>query len=100
MKMKIKNKRKFITSMSILLIIVFILLSLIYNKTYSNTYTQYKKEIICKGDTLWSIAEDEKNNNKYFEGKDIRYIIYEIQNLNNLENNDLQIGDTLLIPSI
>ena len=100
MKKKIRNKRKFIISMTILLIIVFILLSLIYDKTYSNTYTQYKKEIICKGDTLWSIAEEEKKNNKYFEGKDIRYIIYEIQNLNNLESNDLQIGDTLIIPLI
>ena len=99
MKLKIKNRKKFITSTSILLTILFILLSLLYNKTYSNTYTQYQEKIICKGDTLWTIAENEKNNNKYFDGKDIRYIVYEIQNLNNLKDNYLQIGDTVLVPT-
>ena len=100
MKLRIKNKRKFITSLSILLTIIFILLSLISNKTYSKNAVRFKTEYVCEGETLWSIAETQYENNEYFEGKDIRLIIYEIQELNHLETKNLQIGDELLIPII
>ena len=54
---------------------------------------------MCTGDTLWSIAQAELENNKYFEGKDIRYVVNELKNVNNLASANLKEGDKLKIPS-
>lgn len=51
------------------------------------------------GDTLWSIAQNELENNKYFEGKDIRYVIEELKKVNNLSNSNLTEGDKIKIPN-
>ena len=67
--------------------------------SYSNTKTKYKIDFVSKGDTLWSIAEKEINNNDYYKGKDIRKVIYEIKELNNLSNNNLVEGTSLKIPT-
>ena len=56
---------------------------------------------VTKGDTLWSIAREEQENNAYYENKDIRDIIYEIKKLNKLDNNsNLKIGQKLIIKSL
>lgn len=98
--MKIVNKKKFIRSISITIgLVVFIILILI-NTSFSHTEIVYKKVAIISGDTLWSIAKHEKNNNLYFEDKDIRDIVDEIKFLNNLNSSNLKIGDELNIPII
>ena len=38
-------------------------------------------------------------NNKYFEGKDIRYVIEELKKVNNLSNSNLTEGDKIRIPN-
>jgi len=38
-------------------------------------------------------------NNKYFEGKDIRYVIEELKKVNNLSNSNLTEGDKIKIPN-
>ena len=63
MKIKIVNKKKFIRSM-ILLLTIIILALLGINHTYSKTEVAYKEDYIIKGDTLWSIAEKERNTNE------------------------------------
>ena len=94
--MKIVNVKKFIRTMSILVILILIII-LFSNKTYSKVDTKYKEESIILGDTLWSISQEEAKNNKYFENKDIREIVSEIKRINKLDNLDLKEGQKLLI---
>ena len=98
--MKIVNKRKFIRSTSILMGIIMFFILMLSNIRFSHTEISYKEVFVSSGDTLWSIAKYEKNNNNYFEDKDIQDIIYEIKNINNLKNSSLNIGDKLTIPTI
>lgn len=94
------NKRKFVRSTTITIgLIVFVILVL-SNISFSHTEVTYKEIAISSGDTLWSIAKYEKNNNSYFEDKDVRDIIDEIKHLNNLNTSNLSIGDKLSIPTI
>ena len=83
--MKIVNVKKFIRTISILVILILIII-LFSNKTYSKVDTKYKEESIILGDTLWSISQEESKNNKYFENKDIREIVSEIKRINKLNS--------------
>lgn len=97
--MKIKNIWKFIRSILIVLGIL-LLLSLIVSKTilsYGNI--EYKIIYVENGDTLWSIAS-KLQYDKYYNGKDIRYIIEDIKQINNLENSNLYINQEIEIPFI
>ena len=96
--MKIVNVKKFIRTISVLVILILIII-LFTNKTYSKVDTKYKEESIILGDTLWSISQQEAKNNKYFENKDIREIVSEIKRINKLDNLDLKEGQKLLIPT-
>lgn len=96
--MKIVNVKKFIRTISILVILILIII-LFSNKTYSKVDTKYKEESIILGDTLWSISQQEAKSNKYFENKDIREIVSEIKRINKLDNLDLREGQKLLIPT-
>ena len=98
--MKIVNKKKFIRSMTITIGLIIFIILIIINKCFSYTETNYKKISIISGDSLWSIAKYEKENNIYFEDKDIRYIVDEIKYINNLDASNLNVGDELSIPII
>ena len=97
MKLKIVNKKRFIISITAL---CFLLLSCtcaaISNKTSKNI--SYNKRYVYNGDTLWSIAEEEKETNSYYKDKDIRDIIYDLKKINNMENSSLFEGQELYIP--
>lgn len=94
------NKRKFIRSTSITIGLIILIIMLLSNISFSHTETNIKEISISYGDTLWSIAKYEQNNNIYFENKDVRDIIDEIKFLNNMSNSNLNIGDKLIIPTI
>ena len=38
-------------------------------------------------------------NNKYFYGKDIRYVVDELKNINNLSSSSLREGEKIKIPN-
>lgn len=95
--MKIVNKVKFLRTIIILGAII-IALIIFSNNTYSKVEINYKENYIYSGDTLWNIAEYELKNNKYFENKDIRDIIYELKNINNLSSSELYVGQKIKIP--
>ena len=95
--MRIKNKFKFIRA---ILIILFILSILFCKTTFSYKEIEYITYYVEEGDTLWTIAEDLKLSNNYYKDKDIRDIIYNIENKNKLKNNNLFINQELLIPNI
>lgn len=95
--MKIVNKGKFIRTISIIIIVLGALM--IFSKnTYSKVEITYKEDYIYSGDTLWSIAEQQVSNNKYFENKDIREIVSELKNINNISNSKLNEGEKIKIP--
>jgi hypothetical protein len=101
MKMKIVNKKKFVRSMMMLIgLVILIVLGLITTTTYSKTEIGYKEDYVLKGDTLWSIAEQEVNQNEYYKNKDIREVMYEIRQLNHITNDNLEIGQKIIIPNL
>lgn len=98
--MKIVNKGKFIRSMIFIGALITFISFIFVNKTLSHVETSYKKIYVSSGDTLWNIAQDQKNNNQYFEDKDIRSIVDEIKYTNQLANSNLVVGQELNIPTI
>ena len=96
--MKIKNVKKFVRSILIILGIILSISLLISKTSLSYKETEYKTISVSAGDTLWEIASYNQNSNDYYENKDIRYIINDIMKINNLENSSLTVGQELLIP--
>lgn len=94
------NKRKFFRSISITIGLIIFLILIMSNISFSHSEIIYKERVVSSGDTLWSIAKYEQNNNIYFEDTDVRDIIDEIKFLNNLGSSNLSVGDKLSIPSI
>ncbi len=87
--------RFFIFVLIVTFVIIFGLVTLFgSNRTEAasvNTYTQVKVEA---DDTLWSIASDYID-----DSTDIRSFIYEIREINDIEDGEsLHVGDLLFIP--
>lgn len=82
------NKFKIIRTLTILLIILYVL--------FSNVIAKEERELVdytvCQNDTIWSIAKEHKE-----EDEDIREYVYEIQKINNLVNKDLSDGQVIKI---
>ena len=95
--MKIVNKKKFVRSI-IIVSAILILTCLGFNNSYSKGKVKYKEDFIFQGDTLWSIAENQIKTNDYYRGKDIRKVVYELKELNNLQNKNLTVGQKIKIP--
>lgn len=99
-KYRIVNKKKFVFSVFIILIAILGVSLLFCKSSYSSGEVQYKEVEVIKGDTLWSIAGEENRNNAYYEGKDIRFIVYDIDKLNNIGDSILREGDRIKVPTI
>ena len=98
--MKIVNRKKFISSIFLILGIILLGIFCISNVSLSHVETEYKTIYVSRGDTLWSIAKSEISDNEYYSGKDIRDVIESISYTNNLYDSNLKIGDELKIPTI
>lgn len=99
-KFKIVNKKKFIFGTFIIFIAIIGLSLFVCKSSFSSGEVKYKEIEVISGDTLWTIARDENRNNPYYEGKDIRFVVYDIDKLNNIGNNLLREGNKLLVPTI
>lgn len=86
----LKNKRRFCTA----IIALSVVLSTLFFATssYGSAEKQYETITVQSGDTLWEIAD------RYNKGGDIRRIIYEIKEANNLTGSMIYAGDILRIP--
>lgn len=99
-KFKIVNKKKFLFGVFIVFISILCLSLFICKASFSSGEVKYKEIEVITGDTLWNIAKDENRNNPYYEGKDIRFVVYDIDKLNNIGNDILREGDKLMVPTI
>lgn len=99
--MRIVNMKKFIR-MVILIIGIIVFTSICFcNISFSKGEIKTKSIYVSSGDTLWTIASEEKENNLYYENKDIRDIVYQIKKLNSIDNNSNLIeGQKLIIEYI
>lgn len=88
--MKIKNLKNFIRSLIIVLSIIFVISLVITKSTFSHKDLEYKTIYVEKGDSLWKIAINLQETNSYYKQKDIREIINEIMDINNLQNTNLR----------
>lgn len=79
----------------VVLFIVILVLSLIFNTLFAEKKFELKEYTIVKNDTLWSIANELSSNN---ENLSIGRIIYDIQKINKIENCQINIGQTIYIP--
>lgn len=100
MKLKIVNVSKFIRSIIILIGVIICISIFAFNTSLSHKETTYKTVYVANGDTLWDIAKNEKENNNYYENKDIRYVVDNIKTVNKLSNSDLTANQELIIPLI
>lgn len=87
----IKKFKRFMF-LTILLTSIIIFTSILTFKAYSKDIPKFDYISIQAGDTLWSIAKN------YSDNKDIREVIYNISELNNIHNTPIQPGDIIKIP--
>ena len=92
----LKNINK--KTLIIIILTLLIVICIFSNNSYSNVKVSYKTIFTSKGDTLWSIAENEINNNNYYSNEDIRKVVFELKKINNLDTNILSEGTELKIP--
>lgn len=98
--MKIKNIKKFIRSILIILGISILITLLISKATLSHKEIAYKTICVSQGDTLWNIAKSNQLSNEYYKDKDVRYIINDLMRINNLDSSNINVNQELLIPVI
>lgn len=96
--MRIVDKKKFVRMIILIIGIISISFICFSNISFSKGEVKTKTIYVSSGDTLWTIAEYEQENNTYYDNKDIREIVYEIKKLNNIDNNsNLITGQKLVI---
>lgn len=101
MRVKIIDRKKFFRNTGILLaIIIFTVIICMGSTVFSHKELKYKTKYVSSGETLWEIAKQEQNNNEYYYNKDIREIILNIKQVNNLNDSNLYINQELIIPTI
>lgn len=88
--MRIKSMPRFILFLTILFFAISFLTNMFLYKVFSHEEQLYKEVVVCKGETLWSIAKDLHGN--------VNENIYNIKKLNSLSNSNLYVGQTLVIP--
>lgn len=91
--MRIVNKKRFISSVGMLILFITLIIMMIFSFVNVPEYEEtYQKIIICEDDTLLDIAEEYKK-----PGQDVREYIYEIKKLNNMESATIYEGQELTI---
>lgn len=88
--MRIANKKKFVRSTTIAILLLVGLFNISIAK--SNKEAEIISYTVSNGETLWSIAEEYKAENE-----DPRQYIYDIKKLNNMDNSNIYEGQILQI---
>ena len=86
--MRIANKNRFITVITILSIV----LISIFNLSFAKVKVETEYYVVSAGDTLWSISCEYKK-----PGQDVREYLYELRKLNDLNDYIIYPGQVLKI---
>ncbi len=97
--MKIKSKKKLLRAIILVLGIAALIVFILTTKSSSHQELKYKSISVISGDTLWNIAKKEQQTNLYYDGKDLRDVIEDIKEVNNLKSSSLSINQILEIPT-
>ncbi|MGM0420386.1 MAG: cell division suppressor protein YneA [Bacillota bacterium] len=89
--MRSLKKKSFV--FAAVLVISLICIFLLVPTTSSGDNTYYREVVVRSGDTLWSIARD-----IYGYDTDIRKVIFEIVEINEMNNTDIKPGDRIEVP--
>lgn len=94
-KYRVKSKFRFTLFLVITILVFGTVFSTLLGTGTANSvsFDQFKPVKVESGETLWTIA---KANNPH--NKDIRSVIYEIKELNNLKSGEITVGQKILIP--
>lgn len=86
--MRIVNKKRFVISITILIALIITL----FSNCSAGKKVETEDLVVSAGDTLWSIACEYKKS-----GQDVREYIYELRQLNNLNDCVIYPGQVLKI---
>ena len=95
---KIVNKTRFYIFITVSLMLGAIITNTLFStaKAYSNPVDiPYEEIVVTKGDTLWYIAIEFMPQNY-----DVRQMIYNIRQLNNMETVSIHPGDKIKVPIV
>jgi len=94
-RMRITSKIRFTIFMVIMILCLFTAIGQItgFNIASSTSMSQYNCVEVKSGDTLWNLASEYKPDNK-----DVREVVYDICNVNDMQADDLTTGQKILIP--
>ena len=95
-KYRIKSHFRFITFLVVMILLIAYLTATLLGMTVADSADQascsYRTVTAVSGDTIWSIAES------CTDGQDIRRVVYDIQEINGLDDCVITTGEHLKIP--
>ena len=88
----LKNKKRFAAVIMVFSLVAVFTGLMVNAGAASQEHEVYKTVLVVRGDTLWEIAT------QYAQNTDPRAFIYKIKKLNQIEGDDIFVGQELLIP--
>lgn len=92
-KYKIVNKFRFFTTISLILLMVFVSMFFIVVNAKSTSTEVLVPVYVCEGDNLWQLSTQYTDGNM-----DIRNYIDRVMTINNLTDADIEPGELLMFP--
>ena len=89
----LKNKRRFIIALAIVISILSSIFLVATTKTEGYSEVTYKEVVISSGDTLWDIVCETYGNNI-----DVRKKVSVVKKANEMLTSELFVGQVLLLP--
>ncbi|HZK27603.1 MAG TPA: LysM peptidoglycan-binding domain-containing protein [Thermoclostridium sp.] len=88
---RLKNKKRFFTFISLLIIVVILFIGTV-SSTGKNAIQENQFITVRQGDTLWKIASSHRGS------IEIRHYIYKLKEVNNLNDAIIYAGQKLELP--
>ena len=89
----IKNKRRFIITLAIVISVISSIFLVATTKTKGYAEVTYKEVVISNGDTLWDIVCE-----TYVNNIDVRKKVLVVKKANEMLTSELFVGQVLLLP--
>ncbi len=98
-KIRKRNREFFIEFLTYIIIglLFYFILDYTFTPRHEDVPYTYKEIIVSEGERLWDIAEKESENNSYYENEEVRQVIYEIEQDNNINSNRIKAGQVIKI---